>query len=250
MSRCPFAVWMPIVRSPGRYLGGPWHIVHHMTEGSTAEGAFAAYRERGIAPTVTIDHQTIYQHFDTEMSASALLNLAGGVQTNRLSCVQIETVGFTNRRKLEPTLQNVAKFCRWVEKEHDIPPIWPNGYPRYGTIGDPGGHNRSIRNWVSEAGHYGHSQVPENTHYDPGYFPAEIEIVMSGVPLQEEPFKLFIDGRNMTGPAGATLENGTSRINCAVKDLCQAMNWPVKYYPEQNWTSFLTTPGAEFPEED
>ncbi len=248
MARCPFARWMPIVRSPGRYLGGPFHVVHHTTQGRTAEAAFAAYREKGIAPTVTIDHLTIYQHFDTLMSSSAVLNVAGGVQTNRLSCIQLELVCFAGERKPEATLRNAARFCRWVEKEHNIPPIWPNGYPRYGTS-DPGGHNRSVRNWVSEAGHYGHSQVPENSHWDPSYFPPEIEIVMSGIPAAQEPFKLFIDGRNMTGPAGATLVDGTSRINCAVKDLCEAMNWPVKYYPQQNWTSFLTTPGAEFPDE-
>ncbi|HEU5180007.1 MAG TPA: hypothetical protein VFW45_04400, partial [Candidatus Polarisedimenticolia bacterium] len=38
-------------------------------------------------------------------------------------------------------------------------------------------HNRDASNWTSRGGHYGHSQVPENTHWDPGYTQAELAIV-------------------------------------------------------------------------
>ncbi len=239
MAWCPFATRLPIIRSPGRHLGGPWHLVHHTTQGTSAAAAFAAYRAKRVCPTVTIDETTIYQHFDTMMSASAVMNLAGGVQTNRLSCIQAELVCFAEKRKPEATLRNAARFFRWAEQEHDIPPVWPNGPPRYGTH-DPGGHNRSIRNWVSEAGHYGHSQVPENTHWDPGYTPAELAIIMSGTE-PENKFKFFIDGLQVTEAAGATLENGITKMECIVKDLCAAMGWPLEYDPELNWTKVTTT---------
>src|SRR5262245_45840692 len=142
MARCDFATWRPVrnLTSPGPYLGGPFRIVHHTTEGSTAAGAFAAYQQRGIGPHFTIDARAIYQHLDTAVSASAGLNEAGGVQTNRLSAVQIEWVGFAGQPKNQTMLKKVAKLCRWLEKTHGIPQRWPAGAPRGGGPGPQ--HNR------------------------------------------------------------------------------------------------------------
>jgi hypothetical protein len=107
-----------------------------------------------------------------------LKNRPGGVETNRDSAVQIEIVGFAGAPKDVPTLRAVARLCRWIEAEHGIPQKWPNGRPRASTNGhDPGGHNRNAIAWDTEAGHYGHSQVPENDHWDPGYTTAELAIV-------------------------------------------------------------------------
>ena len=43
MAICPFAVWHPITGPSGAYSGGPFKIVHHTTEGSTAQGAVLHY---------------------------------------------------------------------------------------------------------------------------------------------------------------------------------------------------------------
>ncbi|BAQ67151.1 N-acetylmuramoyl-L-alanine amidase [Geminocystis sp. NIES-3709] len=179
MAKCPFATWKPITGGVGAYSGGPFKIVHHTTEGSTASGAMGAYKANKSDPHFTVDPITIYQHIDTSVSARSLANPPGGVQTNRDSAIQIEVVGFAGKPKNSATLKNVAKLCRWIEQTHSVPQKWPNGFPKVGTR-DPGGHNRNANNWDKTGGHYGHSQVPENTHWDPGYTRSEVEIIMGG----------------------------------------------------------------------
>lgn len=180
MARCPFATWMPISGPVGSHVAGPYRIVHHTTEGGSAAGAFAAFRANKSDPHFTVDDRAIYQHIDTAQAARALRNAAGGVQTNRLSAIQIEVVGTAARPKPRATLENVARLCRWLERTHAIPGAWPAGVPKAPVNGrDPGGHNRNASIWVARGGHYGHSQVPENTHWDPGYTQQEATFVLA-----------------------------------------------------------------------
>jgi hypothetical protein len=164
MPTCPFAVSKPIAGSPGGYAGGhPFKIVHHTTEGSTAEGAFQAYGASGNIPHFTVDDMTVYQHADTAVAVSALRHPAGGTETNRSSA----------------SLRNMARLCRWIETTHGVPQVWPNGLPKPPVNGqDPGGHVRNQQNWDTQGGHYGHCHVPGNTHWDPAYTPQEVETVM------------------------------------------------------------------------
>jgi hypothetical protein len=180
MARCPFAVWMPITGPSGPHIGGPFKIVHHTTEGSTAQGAFGAFRANRSDPHFTVDAATIYQHVDTSMGARALRNNAGGVQTNRDGAIQIELVAFAHLPKDARAMANVARLCRWIEATHQIPLTWPAGPPKPARNGrDPGGHNRNPAIWDAESGHYGHCHVPENTHWDPGYTEDEVQFLMA-----------------------------------------------------------------------
>jgi hypothetical protein len=181
MSRCPFATWTPISGSSGPYVDGPFRIIHHTTEGSSASGAMIAYRNARADPHFTVDNMKIYQHIDTDEGARALRNAPGGVQTNRLSAVQIEMVGFAGKSKSKATLNNVARLCRWIEAMHGVPRTWPAGLPKPATAGgdDPGGHNRNAATWTANGGHYGHCHVPENTHWDPAYTRMEADFLMN-----------------------------------------------------------------------
>jgi hypothetical protein len=179
MARYSFATWKPITGGVGAYSGDPFKIVHHTTEGSTASGAMGAYKAHKSDPHFTVDSTTIYQHIDTSVAARSLKNPPGGVQTNKDSAIQIEVVGFAGKPKNKETLKNVAKLCRWIEETHKVPKVWPNGLPRRGSR-DPGRHNRNATNWNTKGGHYGHSHVPENDHWNPGYTEAEVEIIMRG----------------------------------------------------------------------
>ena len=183
MAKCPFAVWMPLDGSPGGYVGGhPFKIVHHTTEGGTAEGAFVEYRKSRNIPHFTVDDLTIYQHADTSVAVSALKHPAGSAETNRSSAVQIELVGFAGRPKSNGGLRNMARLCRWIEGEHIVPSEWPNGFPKPPKDGgDPRGHNRNEANWNTKGGHYGHSHVPGNVHWDPAYTADEVQTVMQDV---------------------------------------------------------------------
>jgi len=122
---------------------------------------------------------TIYQHADTDVAVSALRHPAGTTETNRSSAVQIELIGFASVAKDVGSLGNMARLCRWIEATHQVPREWPNGRPKPAVDGhDPGGHNRNAANWNEKGGHYGHSQVPNNTHWDPGYTDSEVDIIL------------------------------------------------------------------------
>lgn len=180
MPICPFATQVPITGGVGPYTGGPFKIVHHTTEGSTRDGAFAAFRANRSDPHFTVDHAGIYQHINTSIAARSLRNAAGGVETNKDSALQIEVVGFAHLLKNPATLRNVARLCRWLEQVHSVSAAWPNGLPKVATPGghDPGGHNRNAVNWNTKSGHFGHCHVPENTHWDPGYTIQEVNFLM------------------------------------------------------------------------
>jgi len=180
MPRCPFAIWRPISGSSGSHTGGPFKIVHHTTEGSTAEGAMETFKKNRSDPHFTVDGTNIFQHIDTGEGARALRNNPGGVQTNRDSAVQIELVGFAHKPKDPDALKNLARLCRWIEDVHGVPRVWPNGPPRPARNGkDPGGHNRDAETWEKQSGHYGHCHVPENTHWDPAYTASEVDFIMA-----------------------------------------------------------------------
>lgn len=180
MARCPFATWRPISGSSGPHLGGPFKIVHHTTEGSTAQGAMDAFRRNRSDPHFTVDATAIFQHVDTDEGARALRNDVGGPQTNRDSAVQIELVGFAHLPKDSRALTNLARLCRWIEAQHGIPREWPSGHPLPAKNGkDPGGHNRDATIWDSTGGHFGHCHVPENTHWDPAYSAAEADFILA-----------------------------------------------------------------------
>lgn len=179
MPRCPFAVWRPISGASGPHLAGPFKIVHHTTEGSSASGAFQAFQKNRSDPHFTVDATTIYQHIDTSEGARALRNEVGGVQTNRDSAVQIELVGFAHQPKDRAALTQLARLCRWIEQTHGVPKVWPAGPPRPAKNGkDPGGHNRDATVWDHQSGHYGHCHVPENSHWDPAYSADEVKFLM------------------------------------------------------------------------
>lgn len=182
MARCPFAQWKPLTNEMGcgRHLGGPFKIVHHTTEGNDAEGAMRTFRQGRSDPHFTVDATTIYQHVDTDFGSMALKNAPGGVQTNRDSAVQIELVGFAGKPKDARALALVARLCRWIEAAHGVPRVWPAGAPLPAKNGkDPGGHIRDPFLWDTIGGHYGHSQVPENQHWDPAYSAAEASFLLA-----------------------------------------------------------------------
>lgn len=223
MARCPFARWDPIegTTNGGTYTSGPFKIVHHTTEGTSFAGARATFRDQNVAPHFTVDASTIYQHIDTGVAARALRNNAGGVQTNRESAVQIEMVGFAGQPKNRRTLANAARLCRWIEAEHGVPQVWPNGHPRPPRNGrDPGGHNRTSANWASQGGHYGHSQVPENSHWDPAYTEQEVAFVMGT--STEDAERLLAEELQPGEDAPVESESATLRLGQKVPNTSEA----------------------------
>lgn len=184
MAKFSVAKWDEINGGLGMFSShAPFRIVHHMTEGKSYAGARSTYKLKKNDPHFTVDGKVIYQHIDTSNVARALRNDEGGTETNRLNAVQIEVVGSTCLSKHADALESLEKLCRWIEGEHGVPQAWPNGLPRpCKDNADPGGHNRDLTTWQKRGGHYGHSQVPENTHYDPGYTLDECRLITPDAP--------------------------------------------------------------------
>jgi hypothetical protein len=192
------AIYPDATRVPGNnggnYSGGPWRIVWHTTEGTSAQGAISAYRRKNVWPHFTVDENTVYQHVDTDIASRALRNARGGVQTNRWHAVQIELVGSAAQAKSSALLAQAARLARWIESIHGVPKLWPNGYP---LPTQNARHNRNADTWRLLGGHYGHCHVPENTHWDPGLIDISAlmapELTDSPLPIPDFPWSPSAD---------------------------------------------------------
>jgi hypothetical protein len=166
-------------------------IVWHTTEGTS----LPSYDGGSQAPTFTAKPNWAaqkldwYQHFDFDVSARALVNLVGGVETNTLNAVQVEIVGTCDpathskwvkagyQHLYAPELPNWAirdlgAFARWAHDNHGVPlaaDVTFKAYP--GSYGTSNGVRMSAARWNSFTGHCGHQHVPENLHGDPGALP-------------------------------------------------------------------------------
>lgn len=132
---------------------------------------------KAVAPHILWDPFTgqFAQFFPADSRSKSVVDLAGGTRTNRAGrvVIQVEALFFPYCRvdgKVYPTLASTPclgwdKLNAWV-KSWGVPNTWPMGMPTDFTP------HRSEHVWETEGGWYGHSQVPENSHVDPGSWPA------------------------------------------------------------------------------
>ncbi|MEU9057825.1 peptidoglycan-binding protein [Streptomyces sp. NPDC048430] len=174
----------------GDTMAHPNVIVLHTTEGSS----FPSYGGGGSAPTFTIKGGTVRQHFYANESARALVNAAGGVQTNTLNAVQIELVGTCDKGGPglywpdadDADLAALAELVKWLTDTYPIPVVSTSkpwlSYPS--SYGSARGQRMSFSEWENFNGLCGHQHVPENDHGDPGSFPIKrlIELVKGAKP--------------------------------------------------------------------
>lgn len=159
---------------------------------STETGTWPGYSGGKTAPHLTVKPDLTRkvlvwrQHFPVSMSARALRNESGGVETNTLNAVQVELVGTCSlvyRKRYgyfywpdapDWALQQLADFTVWLHAEWPEFPI-KNAAPR-GWLAYPssyGNNNRqrlTMAEWRNAYGIVGHQHVPENSHGDPGDF--------------------------------------------------------------------------------
>lgn len=187
---------------PGADTSNWWHdaypgnamesnvVVWHSTEGT----GLPDYDGGASAPTFTavpdFKAQKIiwYQHFGVDESARALVNKAGGVQTNTLNVVQVEISGTCDpathakwvRAKRDHlytpelpdwAIRDFAAFTRWLSDNHGIPMTTGVKFVAYPPQNDD--DRMSFEEWNDYRGHCGHQHVPENDHGDPGAFPIQ-----------------------------------------------------------------------------
>jgi hypothetical protein len=164
-------------------------IVWHTTEGTGLPdyGGGASAPNFTAKPDFAAKRLVWYQHFDFDTSARALVNAAGGVETNTLNVCQVEIVGTCDpatHKKWGSTphlytpelpdwaIRDLAAFVKWAHDNHGVPltsAVTFKAYP--GSYGTDNGVRMSASKWNSYTGHCGHQHVPENLHGDPGLLP-------------------------------------------------------------------------------
>jgi hypothetical protein len=163
-------------------------IVWHTTEGTS----LPSYDGGAQAPNFTAKPNWAaqkldwYQHFDFDVSSRALVNKAGGVETNTLNVVQVEIVGTCDpathsRWGSTPHLyapelpdwaiRDLAAFAKWAHDQHNLPLSSGLTFKAYPGSYGANGVRMNGTQWTNFTGHCGHQHVPENDHGDPGAMP-------------------------------------------------------------------------------
>ena len=158
--------------------GGPARATHHTTSNTrdwTFKNELGWFTGGGkdVAPHLLADPFTgqVAQFFPADKRSLSLQN-DGSVRTNRTGKynIQIEWVftegevvnGKTYHSLAETPMKPWPEIHAWL-KSLDIVDGWPGGAPTAfarDTV--------SLDTWLNKGGHYGHNQVPGNSHVDPG----------------------------------------------------------------------------------
>ncbi|MCX5201037.1 peptidoglycan-binding protein [Streptomyces sp. NBC_00237] len=190
-------LWMPGARrldvgDTAPMDGGPAKAVAHITWDRNATAAkpqplvsFETLTEyfgrnpdgRRAAPHILWDPFTgrFTQFVPADSRSKSLADRAGGTRTNRAGKVvlQIEALFFpycrvdgkVYGRLVDTPCKGWLELLAWV-RSHGVPDVWPMGRP------SDFASRRDEATWAKQGGWYGHSQVPENDHQDPGSWPA------------------------------------------------------------------------------
>lgn len=148
---------------------------------------------RAAAPHILWDPFTgrTTQFLPATSRSKSLADRPGGTRTNRAGkvVIQVEALFFPHcriggqvyARLVDTPCEGWPALNAWV-RSWGVPDTWPMGRP---TSFAP---NRSEGVWRTQAGWYGHSQVPENDHQDPGTWPAFATAPGGSAPPKYEPF--------------------------------------------------------------
>jgi hypothetical protein len=161
--------------------------VLHTTEGMS----WPPYEGGGTAPHATIEAIPgkgirVREHIPWTQNAKALVNLPGGVETNRRGALQFELKGTCDpKHKGDPdwyfwpdaddvVLKSLADYLRPILTQFAIPFTGPT-FQAYSASYGARGRTNTVRftnaQWLAFEGICGHQHVPENVHGDPGAFP-------------------------------------------------------------------------------
>ncbi|MET7429648.1 hypothetical protein ABZT16_11700 [Streptomyces flaveolus] len=182
-------------------------IVWHTTEGTSLPD----YSGGSVAPNLTAKPDfnakrlVWYQHFDFDVSARALVNAAGGVETNTLNAAQVEIVGTcdpaTHAKWVKAgyahlytpelpdwAIRDLAAFAKWAHDNHGVPLSSGLTFKAYPSSYGANGVRMTGAQWTNFRGHCGHQHVPENDHGDPGAFPiaAILSLAKNGTTQEDD----------------------------------------------------------------
>lgn len=188
--------------------------VLHTTEGTS----WPSYNGGASAPHYTVMPHCgtklleFRAHFPDEMSARALQNDPGGVETNTANAIQVELIGTCSRATRDDwvkrglkqdrdflfwpeapawALEQVARFIADMNIRHGIPIDGPSVWLPYpASFGQSNKNRMSFDTWRTFRGWCGHQHVPENDHGDPGALAwSTIEALAKGGPVKPKTWR-------------------------------------------------------------
>jgi hypothetical protein len=147
----------------------PTGVIHTIEGG--LDGGMSVFRVH-FAPHFTLDEERIIQLVPLGTMAAALENHAGGVETNGIARVQIEVAGHSREHPwcCDPPLDDaLAGLLATLQHAADIPLSrpWPDAMPPKPWATYEFARRKEAK-WGHVAGWFGHVEVPENEHWDPG----------------------------------------------------------------------------------
>lgn len=158
-------------------LTAPRAGVLHTTEGPF-ESAYAEFRTH-YAPHFLVGRDKtskvrIVQFVWLGHWASALENHAGGVETNTVAVAQIEVAAYSKQKPWQldaGILDALASLLAELHTECGIPLTrpFPDAMPPLPWAVESFSR-RHAGKWGKVAGWYGHVEIPENSHWDPGAY--------------------------------------------------------------------------------
>lgn len=183
-------------------------VVLHTTEGATLPdyGGGAVAPNLTAVPDFAAKKLKWFQHFDIDRSSRALVNLAGGVETNTNNVCQVELTGTcdpaTHKKWTAAgqahiywpeapdwALRDLADFLAWMHVQHGVPLVGPAKWPAYpSSYGNGAGQRMTGAQWNAFKGVCGHMHVTENDHGDPGAidFTTLIALAKGDVPQEDD----------------------------------------------------------------
>jgi hypothetical protein len=192
---CPGAVRSPQPGGGGLDASLPPRTVWHITwdalkpDGSQPEfSAVSGYLKNvGYCPTIMWNPFTGYmeQYYPASESARALVawnqDGAANVQVEVFFTPDCVVGGVKYATVADTPLVGFDTLLAWMDSLN-IPRVWPLGSPQWS------GNSRDPLIWNAQAGHYGHCNVPDNTHTDPGPMPSlnRAGITAQGTITQED----------------------------------------------------------------
>jgi hypothetical protein len=165
-----------------------------------------------VAPHILWDPFTgrFAQYYPATSRSKSVADATGGTRTNRAGkvVIQIEALFFpwcvvagkAYEHLTDTPCKGWPELHAWI-KSWGVPDAWPMGRP---TSFDP---HRSESVWEMQGGWYGHSQVPENDHQDPGSWPAFATEVIKENDVDWNDKLTYAGGAWSKDPASATAQD-------------------------------------------
>jgi hypothetical protein len=145
--------------------------VMHTVEGGWSSGM--SVFKKHYAPTFLVGSRRIAQLVPLGVMDAALENHYGGGETNRWARVQIEVAGYSKDKPYSfdaGTTDALASLLATCKVEAGIPLTrpYPDTMPAKPWATESF-KRRKDGKWGTTSGWFGHVEIPENSHWDPGY---------------------------------------------------------------------------------